>query len=149
VLSKDFESGILKLEQKLEGTLTVAEGIAIKRFEIVTSVPIVPAVATVVPAVAVAEPAFIEQMYKKIKLTQELVKQRSNPGKYRSIDHVRPTSNWCERLFSQCKLIKNDHRRRMLPSNLEICLFLKTNRHLWTIRDLQLIINKGDIRFNE
>ena len=77
MLSKDFESGILKLEQKLEGTLTVAEGIAIKRFEIVTSVPIVPAVATVVPAVAVAEPAFIEQMYKKIKLTQELVKQRS------------------------------------------------------------------------
>ena len=52
-------------------------------------------------------------------------------SQYRPLHHVIPTSNCCERLFSQCKLVYSDHRRRMLPVNLEVVMYLKLNAHLW------------------
>ena len=46
--------------------------------------------------------------------------------------HVSPTSNICERLFSRAKLIMSATRKNMNPDTLNMLLFLRANRHLWT-----------------
>jgi hypothetical protein len=53
---------------------------------------------------------------------------------YIDLRFVRPTSNICERLFSVSKMALPDNRKRLLPSSLEMQLFLKINRHLWDIQ---------------
>ena len=48
---------------------------------------------------------------------------------YIDLQFVRPTRNICERFFSISKLAMPDYRKRLLPSSLEMQLFLKVNRH--------------------
>ena len=55
---------------------------------------------------------------------------------YIDLRFIRPTSNICERLFSLSKLALPDNRKRLLPANLEMQIFLKLNRHLW---DMELL----------
>ena len=45
--------------------------------------------------------------------------------------HVSPTSNICERLFREAKLIMSATRKNMNPDSLNMLLFLKANRRLW------------------
>jgi hypothetical protein len=52
-------------------------------------------------------------------------------SKYRSTEHVTPTSNVCERLFSAARLIMNHLRGHMDPDSCEILLFLKINSRFW------------------
>ncbi|ETO99522.1 hypothetical protein F441_23063 [Phytophthora nicotianae CJ01A1] len=47
-----------------------------------------------------------------------------------------PTSNRCERLFSQCKLILTPRRSSLLPANFEMLVFLRANRDLWSFTSL-------------
>lgn len=49
---------------------------------------------------------------------------------------IPPTSNHCERLFSQCKLILTPLRSSFLPVNFEIIVFLRANRELWDFTSL-------------
>ncbi|POM71659.1 Hypothetical protein PHPALM_11737 [Phytophthora palmivora] len=49
---------------------------------------------------------------------------------------IPPTSNRCERLFSQCKLILTPLRSSMLPANFEMIVFLRANRDLWDFTSL-------------
>ncbi|ETP02981.1 hypothetical protein F441_20013 [Phytophthora nicotianae CJ01A1] len=49
------------------------------------------------------------------------------------LNQLPPTSNRCERLFSQCKLILTPRRSSLLPANLEMLVFLRANRDLWSI----------------
>ncbi|KAL4141248.1 hypothetical protein PRNP1_014370 [Phytophthora ramorum] len=44
---------------------------------------------------------------------------------------IPPTSNRCERLFSQCKLVLSPLRSSLLPANFEMLVFLRANRMLW------------------
>nr|CCA15682.1 AlNc14C13G1599 [Albugo laibachii Nc14] len=44
---------------------------------------------------------------------------------------IPPTSNHCERLFSQCKLILTSQRQDLLPANFEMLSFLRANRKMW------------------
>jgi len=46
-------------------------------------------------------------------------------------EFVPPTSNICERLFSQSKLIFTDQWRALKPATLEMLVFLRANRNLW------------------
>ncbi|ETI37887.1 hypothetical protein L914_15654 [Phytophthora nicotianae] len=46
------------------------------------------------------------------------------------ITAIPPTSNRCERLFSQCKLVMTPQRASLLPMNFEILIFLRANRKL-------------------
>lgn len=43
-----------------------------------------------------------------------------------------PTSNRCERLFSECKYVLSSHRSSMKPAVFEQLMFLKANRDLWS-----------------
>ncbi|EGZ28822.1 hypothetical protein PHYSODRAFT_468078, partial [Phytophthora sojae] len=44
---------------------------------------------------------------------------------------IPPTSNRCERLFSQCKLVMTPQRSSLLPINFEMIEFLRANRKYW------------------
>ncbi|KAG6968023.1 hypothetical protein JG688_00006014 [Phytophthora aleatoria] len=45
---------------------------------------------------------------------------------------VPPTSNACERLFSECKLVLTLLRSSTLPANFERMMFLRANSDMWT-----------------
>ena len=62
----------------------------------------------------------------KLSETNEEVKKRRVHGsKYRSTEHVISTSNLCERLFSQSKIIMTDRRKSIQAKTLNEILFLK------------------------
>ena len=44
---------------------------------------------------------------------------------------IPPTSNHCERLFSQCKYVLSPHRASLMPATFEMIIFLKANRDMW------------------
>ena len=54
-------------------------------------------------------------------------------SRYTDLRFIHPTSNTCERLFSLSKLTLADNRKRLLPENVEMQLFLKMNAHLWSM----------------
>lgn len=49
---------------------------------------------------------------------------------------IPPTSNRCERLFSQCNFVLTPHRSALLPANFEMIMFLKANREMWNASTL-------------
>ncbi|KAG3200898.1 hypothetical protein PC128_g4296 [Phytophthora cactorum] len=49
---------------------------------------------------------------------------------------IPPTSNLCERLFSQCKLAMTPHSASLLPMNFEMIVFLRANRKFWDANTL-------------
>ncbi|KAG3180741.1 hypothetical protein PC128_g15458 [Phytophthora cactorum] len=49
---------------------------------------------------------------------------------------IPPTSNLCERLSSQCKLVMRPHRASLLPMNFEMIVFLRANRKFWDANTL-------------
>jgi hypothetical protein len=52
-------------------------------------------------------------------------------SRYVSLKHMTPTSNKCERLFSQTKILLSDRRKSMGPYHLELMVFLRVNKELW------------------
>ena len=64
-------------------------------------------------------------------------------SKYRKLDYILPTSNIVERLFSRAKIIMADRRKSMTPYHLELLLFLRMNKDLWSAGDIQDIIDVG------
>ncbi|ETO58547.1 hypothetical protein F441_16722 [Phytophthora nicotianae CJ01A1] len=52
------------------------------------------------------------------------------------LSQLPPTSNRCERLFSQCKLILTPRRSSLLLANFEMLVFLRANRDLWSFTSL-------------
>ncbi|KAG6617161.1 uncharacterized protein IUM83_04768 [Phytophthora cinnamomi] len=60
----------------------------------------------------------------------------------RAVDYVpllgaiSPTSNRCERLFSECKYVLESHRASMRSATFERLMFLKPNRELWNASTL-------------
>eukprot|EP00644_Phytophthora_capsici_P018320 jgi/Phyca11/131982/e_gw1.125.25.1 len=57
---------------------------------------------------------------------------------------IPPTSNHCERLFSQCKLILSPQRASLLPINFEILAFLRVNRTYWDAHTLMTAVIDDD-----
>ncbi|KAF4041644.1 hypothetical protein GN244_ATG06161 [Phytophthora infestans] len=69
-----------------------------------------------------------------ISFAQQALKRRRLTGPketYIDTNFIPPTSNICERLFSQSKLFLTDQRRARRPATLEMLVFLKANRSLW------------------
>jgi hypothetical protein len=63
-------------------------------------------------------------------------------SRYIDCRFIRPTSNMCERLFSLSKLTLTDNRKRLLPENAEMQLFLKLNSHLWDVELFHTMIEE-------
>jgi hypothetical protein len=137
VHSPHFESGVYKL-QCSRSDLTPQEKNAVKCFLVGEQPP-----AEEPPEEEEKNDGdFEQQWFKKVK-TVHATEPSINTADYRSTEHVLPTTNDVERLFSQAKLCKGDHRRRMGPGNLEACLFLKQHAQLWRDKNvLQNILDK-------
>jgi len=55
----------------------------------------------------------------------------SATGDYVDLSHVIGTSDIVERLFSACKHIMSDCRKKMGPETLDLIVMLKYNQDLW------------------
>eukprot|EP00644_Phytophthora_capsici_P002948 jgi/Phyca11/103032/e_gw1.7.895.1 len=63
---------------------------------------------------------------------------------FESAVHLPLTSNTCERLFSQCKLVLTPQRTSMLPANFELLMFLRANRSLWDVTTLASVRSESE-----
>jgi hypothetical protein len=75
--------------------------------------------------------------------------RRQTEPVWKSTLHVVPTSNIVERAFSYAKMILTRHRVGMLPSNFEMIMILKFNRHLWNDMLIQECMNKEEAEAEE
>lgn len=125
VHSPVFESAIVKLQDNKAHELTDAEKASVACFKNIQEEEV-----EVVINADYNEDGRPKTVGEMVDSQMSRKKARHN-NSYNCVDHIVPTSNSCERLFSQCKLVYSDHRQRMLPMNLEICMYLKTNKHLW------------------
>jgi hypothetical protein len=117
--SKNFESGLVKILDGKEDSLTRQEQRAVSIFlkpdadQENGSLP---------------EPEnYVEKVYGQKK------RKRNAGSQYMDVSFIPPTSNVVERMFSQAQSILTPHRKRLLPKNVEAILFLKTNRPLWDV----------------
>ena len=65
------------------------------------------------------------------------------------MNHVAPTSKIVARLFSRVKLVMADQRKLMAPYRMELLLFLRCNKSLWSAATLDLIFEKEKQRPQE
>jgi hypothetical protein len=78
-----------------------------------------------------------DQMSELQTLLHAVKKRKKGPAsttagsQYLDLRFVRPTTKICERQFSVSGFTYNKNRQGLLPTNLEMELFLKANEHLW------------------
>ncbi len=58
---------------------------------------------------------------------------------FSDVKWIPPTSNHVERFFSYCKNVYSDDRKRLLPVNLEMQVYLKVHFDLW-VDDHKLLL---------
>ena len=70
------------------------------------------------------------------------IKRRKVTTKFVSLEHIPPTSNIVERLFSAARLVLTDYRKSMDPYTFECLMFLKVNRSKWDINLVSKLVGK-------
>jgi hypothetical protein len=126
VHSTNFESAVCKVQALDERLLNSNEKKAIKRFLISPRDP------------DGASESESENDHTDDDWAQDIIddtnarkRRKLIVSKYRPMQHISPTSNVCERLFSRAKLIMRPHRKMMSPYHLEMLIFLRCNKELW------------------
>ncbi|ETN14030.1 hypothetical protein F441_03857 [Phytophthora nicotianae CJ01A1] len=73
-----------------------------------------------------------------------VVFQKATPARttYMSVSSIPPTSNECERFFSQAKLVYTEMRKSMDVNTLGVLVFLSYNRDAWDVGSVQAIRRK-------
>jgi len=137
-LSRNFESAIIKIQQKKEHEMNDAEKdsvIKLLKGEVTDSQRD--------DDNEINNELSFESLKKKAKLgSHETV------SNYIDVSFVEPTSNIAERLFSRVRKVWTEDRKRMLPSVLEVVMILKYNKNLWdvdTITKVRKNPRKSDI----
>ncbi len=83
-----------------------------------------------------------DESYSIIESARKKQKQSfANHQNYSSVDHIRPTSNMVERLFSRAKFIMSDSRRHMHPDHLNELLTLKFHMGYWNSSTVEACMN--------
>ena len=67
-----------------------------------------------------------------LRTSQQAKRSRGSVSAYRDVRHVSPNTVIVERLFGKAKHIMTPLRRKMDPDSLNMLLFLKANRKLWS-----------------
>jgi hypothetical protein len=135
VHSKDFENGVVRLQAGLESKLSQAERNAVK-------------IVLREDAPPLHETAVQSKDFADIFLANK--RCRVEASRYRSTLHVSATSNICERLFSNARLIMNHLCASMDPASCDMLLFLKFNSRFWTnpmIIDAVIAENDSDLDY--
>jgi hypothetical protein len=128
-LHRDFQQGVMKIQNKSEDTLSPAEREAVK---------------SLLQADAVQEEEMGEEEDEDSNLCFEQVAKAARyaqvgPSRYINPDFLLPTSNICERTFSTGKKIWRPERKSMKCERFEAVMMLKCNQELWSSSS---IINK-------
>jgi hypothetical protein len=123
-----FENAVVKIQGGLESTLTPAEKNKVKHYLIEAE-----------EGEDEAESNFAQTIIDRAREAKRM--RVTKASKYRQLDHILPTSNIVERLFSRAKIIMADRRKSMTPYHLELLLFLRMNKDLWSEREIQEIID--------
>jgi len=127
VHDKDFERALSKIQEGKVNSLTRAERTAAKGLKLgnddVIEVPQSPT--------SFSLAAHILKKARPISTNSEYIDTR----------FIVPTSNMCERLFSKAGYALNDRRKRLSPMNFEWQIFLHANSNLWSLRDVDKLIN--------
>ncbi|KAG3235716.1 hypothetical protein PI124_g19261 [Phytophthora idaei] len=120
VHSPVFESAVVKLLS--DRALTAEEEESVARFAVTDSTS--------------------NEAPRRVDFATETLRQAKRPRHSSGIKYIDilrmipPTSNRCERLFSQCKLVLSPLRSSLLPANFEMLVFLRANRELWNFTTL-------------
>jgi len=122
VHSKQFESGIVKIQIGKGEFLSSTEKTACSQFKVMVENN---------ENLSTETLSFAERALKRQKSSTE-----SSSDSYLDTRFIIPTSNDCERLFSKVGYVLNDRRQSVLPMNLEAQLFLNVNNDLWSNRDI-------------
>jgi hypothetical protein len=126
-----FEQAILKVMREEEAQLTQQEKESLRKFEVETK-----------QAVEEVEDQQPRSIIRRVKRRRIVNSEGSN---YISMNVVTPTSNSCERFFSQCGHVWSKQRKSMSPLHLEMILFLKVNRNFWDQNLVKMAIAESRI----
>lgn len=136
---KEFDNAVIKIQGGNEDKLSVAEKSVMKPYKIDALT------ASTVNEVRLDdnEGSILSSILREANRGNNKVAKISA---YKSLDHVSPTSNVCERLFSRTGIIMRPHRRHMDPTTLEMLIFMRMNKDLWSSQTIDIIINNEDIQ---
>jgi hypothetical protein len=131
-----FERGIVKLQAGKEHELVPREKAEIRRFLIADAPP--DDEAGEYDGEITAARSHLEYQQRKKARTA------LSSSRYRPTLHISSTTNMVERLFSRAKIVMTDLRKSMTPRNLEMLMFLRSNRHLWD----EVVVQKAMLRLD-
>ncbi|KAG3250688.1 hypothetical protein PI124_g4689 [Phytophthora idaei] len=131
VHSPTFEAAVVKVINGAVARLTTIERRAVKRFE-------VSAATTNAGSKRKQrddEEEKLEEDFASSVLRAKKVggAEPASSAYVKLLEKLPPTSNRCERLFSQAKLVLTPQRASMLPVNFEMLMFLRANRGYWDV----------------
>jgi hypothetical protein len=131
----DFESAIVKIQNRQEAQLTEAEKESVKPFLKENNQPAAAAAAGADINMGTDEDTFEKKMMAALnKLRSEA--QGSMETKYIDTSFVYPVGNDVERLFSIAGHIYDSCRGQLELATLESQIFLKLNSHLWDAKNV-------------
>ena len=115
--SPKFESAIVKIQEKMHDTLDDEElaAVAVLKKEVILT-----------QTRSDEQENSVAEFMKRRKMTKA-----EHDNGYVETRFLLPTSNLLERFFSVSGLAYDDFRQNMTPMNLEMQLFLKTNKRFW------------------
>jgi hypothetical protein len=122
VNNPNFENGIIKIQSGMEADLTREEITAVKVFKKPDYLPRNQVAGSPEPT------GYASSIRDSLRAEK---RQRTETSQYRKTLHVSTTSNICERLNSNARLIMNYLRKHMDPDTLQLIIFLKYNRDFW------------------
>jgi hypothetical protein len=82
--------------------------------------------------------------YAELLKKRERKKAKSIPQNIQNLDWIPPTSVICEREFSIATNVYTANRQSMDPTTLEMILFLKFNRNLWSLDSMSRIVQSKE-----
>lgn len=130
-----FESAVEKIQGGLEHTLTKSEKHAMKDFLKVDQPG-----SDSDDSSEDCDDGYADKIIRDAR-SSKVNRLSSKESAYRPLNHIKATSNCCERLFSQTKMIMRPHRSSMVPWHLELLVFLRVNKELWDVSTVQDMIN--------
>ncbi|GMF80945.1 unnamed protein product [Phytophthora fragariaefolia] len=138
VHSPTFEAAIVKVINREAGCLTASERKAIKRFKVLAAPPVVGSKRKQRGGEGDESKNEEEDFASAVLRSRRLSAAEQKSSLYcELLKNLPPTSNRCERLFSQAKQVLTPQRASLLPMNFEMLVFLRANRTYWDVTTVQ------------
>jgi len=120
---KVFESAVRKIQRGRQDDLTLDEAVAVR---------------------GLRRNNTEVRMQDTLSLVERALKRHrgtTTASEYIDCRFITPTSNFCERLFSESGYSLNSRRMQILPSNFEAQMFCRSNKKWWGVKEINDILN--------